>query len=331
MEKIGIKVDKSLAGSLNLISNLLTKSLSVSTSHIVLANEDYDNTSKHEETSARNTHLKTLIKSEFLDTEEPTSSNKHPFKGLDSNIKSFTIAPIVSSTGSKLGHLALLDIKERTLTIDEKSLLTDFAHIIAATLEKHLENQQLYLVFTDLIHKTIHDLKNPLTSISLTTELLKRKADDPKMVGNFSEKIDKANKRLFSNLEDLKSAFPIDERSFKLNNTEINLGELLENIKTETHNIEADIKKSTEINVFGDYNRLKEATKKLINHIGSTAIEIKLYTKDNTAIIEINSNGTITDTTTTALAISRTLIQMHKGKIEIKENGYAIYLPFDVS
>ena len=319
MQKFEAISDKFLAKSLNLINNLLAKSLNFSASHIILPNDN------------QNTHWSTFINDNSLNTEELSSSNKHPFKGLASNIKSITLAPIFSSAGDKLGYLVLLDDKEHTLSTEEKSTLLDFVNTITNTIEKHLESQQLQLVFTDFIHKTIHDLKNPLTSISLTTELLKRKAEDPKMVINFSEKLDKANKRLFSNLEDLKSAFPIDERSFKLNNTEVNLNELLQNIKIEANNIAFNLKNSPEIIVFGDYSRLKEAIKQLVTHISAAAIEIKLYISENAAVIEITTNEIITGTRSSALAISKTLIQMHKGKIETSEKGYAIYLPIEVS
>lgn len=324
IKKIEMSSDKYLARSLNLINKLLAKSLRFSAFHMVIASDDQNIPSE-------DTELSDIIINEFPNIKEVTTLKKHPFKGLASNIKSLTIAPIFSSLGNKLGHLVLLDNKERALSIEEEAMLTDFTNIIGNTVEKHIESQQLQLIFTDFIHKTIHDLKNPLTSISLTIELLKRKADDPKMVGNFSEKLDKANKRLFSNLEELKSAFPINDRSFKLNNTEVNIGELIENIRTETPNINLHFGKSSEITVFGDYNRLKEAIKQLIAHIGSIVIEIVHYINDNVAVIEIKSNESGNDTETSALTISKTLIQMHKGKIETLEKGYAIYLPAEVS
>ena len=330
MGKIEIIIDNSLTKSLNLISNLLIRSLRFSRAYVILADDEKNVISNHAE-PFNNVDFKNVFQDAILENKDNFSTDIHPFKELELNIKSSLIIPIVSSTGSIVGHLILLDTDERNLSDDEKSILAAFVDNIADVIENHIQNQQLQLIFTDFIHKTIHDLKNPLTSISLTTELLKRKADDAKMVNNLSDKLDKANKRLFSNLEELKSAFPIDDRSYKLDNTIVNLGKLLAHIKVETSNIDLQIEQSSDLNTYGDYNRLKEAIIQLINYIKPNPLTIKLHLEGNTAVISMISSQKTTKNLSSALAISKTLIQMHKGKIETIENGYAIYLPVETS
>ncbi|SOD11642.1 GAF domain-containing sensor histidine kinase [Pedobacter xixiisoli] len=327
-----VTTDKSLTKSLSLIKILLDRTFSFTHTQIIWLDNDeayyYPNNQTipvdfdyREETSIYN-------KSE----NKVRTSNRHPFKGLPSEIKSYTSLPLISSTKNISGLILLLDENERDLSTKEISILEDFARSIADAIEKQQENQRLQQVFTDFMHKSIHDLKNPLTSISLTSELLKRKADDPKMVLNFCEKLEKANQRLFSNLEKLKSAFPAEDNNFKLVINETNLNELLNDVKSTIRNINITTTNQIEKNIYADYNRLKEAIILLISKTHSsenTAITIKSFSKDKQAIIEISSSKEHDDHQSTALTISKTLIEMHGGRIETETDAFVIYLPSD--
>ncbi|MNR01779.1 sensory histidine kinase CreC [compost metagenome] len=180
------------------------------------------------------------------------------------------------------------------------------------------------------MHKAIHDLKNPLTSISLTSELLKRKAEDPKMVISFCERLEKANQRLFANLEKLKFSFPVEDNHFKLVINEINLDELLSDIKSTANKININTENKIEKNIYADYNRLKEAIILLIGYIHPTEdsnVIMKCYSKDKQAIIQFSSPRSNFDNQDTNLTISKTLIEMHGGKTETDGNSFVIYLP----
>ncbi len=324
--------NKSLKKSLTLINSLLTKNLDFAYTQTILLNElqelIYPDTYQ---TTSSNFDYNDSILSKTVHNERIYTSNSHPFKGFSSEIKSYTKISLISSTETTLGFLVLLDTKERNLSTLDISLLKEFAQILTDTIEKHEENQRIQEVFADFMHKAIHDLKNPLTSISLTSELLKRKAEDPKMVISFCERLEKANHRLLSNLEKLKSAFPVEDNNFKLVINEIHIEDLFNEVKSTINNVNIITENHIENNIYADYHRLKEAIILLVGHIYSnenTDIKVNAYTRENEAIIEIAHKENV-DSPSTSLTISKMLVEMHGGSVEITSNSHYICLPLN--
>lgn len=324
--------NKSLKKSLTLINRLLVKNLDFAYTQTILLRDlqTFVYPADTPQTTSISLNDDSVLP-QVANNKQTYTSNQHPFKGLPSEIKSYTSTPLISTTQNTIGFLLLLDTKERSLSHLETSLLEESALIIADTIEKHEENQRLKEVFTDFMHKAIHDLKNPLTSISLTSELLKRKAEDPLMVISFCERLEKSNQRLLSNLEKLKSAFPVEDNNFKLTINEINIDDILSEIKSTSNSTNIITENHIKKNIYADRRRLKEAISFLVNPMGSninTATEIKAYLKEKEAIIAI-FNKENTDNSSTALTISKMLIEMHGGKIEVTQDSYYICLPFN--
>lgn len=321
--------DKSLKKSLTLINRLLAKSLNFSYVQVTITDtQEFVNYPDFQNTPVDLDMARIL--SETPNRGQIVSLNEHAIKGIPSAIKFHTNIPLTSSIQNTLGILTLLDTRERILSDEDISLIDGFAEACTDILEKHKENRRMQQVFTDFMHKAIHDLKNPLTSISLTSELLKRKADDAKMVVSFSERLEKANQRLFSNLEKLKYAFPVEDNSFKLVINEIDLGELLDEIKNSAKNINIITENRIDKHIYADYNRIKEVIILLIGDFSpnkSTDISIRSYSKEKQAIIAIASQSTNSGKDSTAFIVAKTLVDMHGGSIEIDENTYHIYLP----
>lgn len=236
-----------------------------------------------------------------------------------SNLDRYDNFPFTSTNGTELGFISILKEKAQSLSEIENSLLSDFSTIIANTIENHYEIERLQDVFTDFLHKTVHDLKNPLTSISLTSELLKRKADDAQTVIKFSDRLEKASQRVFSSLDELKSTFPLENDSFKLHIEEIDVREFLSEIKNNLNN-SFTLENNEDIKIYADYKRLKDAVTTLVKQ---DTISIKSHTKNNEVVIEIISDAIAEDNSITA----KILIALHKGKLETKANAYFIYLP----
>lgn len=246
---------------------------------------------------------------------------------IGKEVKAYASSQISSKKGEIIGFFAIADQNIRNFSPEELSLIKDLAEMASGIADQHNTTHKLQEVFTDFVHKTIHDLKNPLTSIALTTELIKRKADNAKLVTNFSENLDNANHKIFKNLERLKTSFPI-KNSFKLNVQEININDLLLTVKQQTNHI-IEIDNQLTHQIYGDYDRLAEALAYLINHVfllseSQKKVSLKSYKKENQAIIEIGCS--IAEVffrdrhemrSSTALAISKKLIEMHQGKITI--------------
>jgi len=324
---------KSLNKSLGFIGKLLIKDFQTPIAQFVLISNKQLYIYPNEQAKHYNFNSQKGIFHKSLNENDVAIFNTHPFEGIPNDIKFYVSAPLISSTGNTLGLLIILDTKERFFSTDNVSLLKDFAQIATDIIEKHFEIYKMQAVFTDFLHKTIHDLKNPLTSISLTSELLKRKSHDTKTVINFSERLEKSSAKLLYSLENLKTIFPIknalENDSFKLDIKEINSSELLTDIKNSFKTNIITIDNKIETGFCADYMRLKEAILQLISHISLSSdanILLKSYLKDKEAIIEISCTE-YSHNDSTSLTISKTLIEMHKGKIEIETNSYYICLP----
>ena len=256
------------------------------------------------------------------------------------NISFYASAPLYDSLGNVFGALIILDHKSRNFTSTDCILLTSVSNLIQSTLREKLETTRLKEVSIDFLHKAMHDLKNPLTSISLTSELLKKKANDPKIVINFAERIEKSNIRLLNNLAHIKSVFPHYSGGFRLAITEIDLKVLLEDIKTSIVSSNVTIENTLSSKIIGDYERLKEAVLLLISHLTLSKIDtitIKYYDVLNEIVLEITSaklsdEPLVTTTSTTPLLIAKTLIILQKGTLTQEfsdaQSKFSFYVSF---
>jgi len=321
------------------VNHVIVKSLNPDISQIILVNGEDSIIVSGNEIKKQEIHLTPAIYLESLNTQTTIIRNDTVLQ--ESEIaKLYCSTPIFSRKGDILAALTLIYHQKDEFTPAEISLLENMAQMTALVLEKHLETQKIKKVFTDFLHKTVHDLKNPFTSIALTAELLKRKADDPKTVNNLAERIEKANDKVFSNLERLKSAFPIHNSSFKLDVREISLTQLFEEIKQDFKQYEIITEDRTEAVIYGDPHRLKDALRYLLTHLSllsnSSNIYFRLTQKDNDIQICIANHDTESfdftedELESNPLSIAKTLIEMHKGKISTahhKETGnYCFYI-----
>lgn len=321
------------------INNLIARSLNGSTAQILLINENDLSVINQKEISTFKSDQAPAAYHESLSSSKTIILNNITLDGTET-IKLYYSTPILSKKEDILGAIIVIDKQKSNLSPTETALLEGIAQMAALVLEKHFETEKIKKVFTDFLHKTVHDLKNPFTSIALTAELLKRKADDSKTVYTLSQRIEKANDRIFNNLERLKSAFPIHNSSFKLNVQEISLPELLAQIKQDFTEGNAAVKNEKEIAIYGDPYRLKEAFMHLLQHLSRLSdinnLHFALGEKGNHIEISITNHPNenfdllINEPQSNALSIAKTLIEMHKGKINTAQNpqtgSYCFYI-----
>lgn len=327
---------KDIIGTIN---HMIAKSLNISMGKVLLSGEDSLSIFDHQGTKTLSTPQAPAIYNECLGSSKTIIRNNIILESPEI-IKLYGSTPILSKKGDTLGAIIAIDNQKDSFRPTEIISFENIAQMAALILEKHFETQKIKKVFTDFLHKTVHDLKNPFTSISLTTELLKRKADDSKTVTALAERIEKANDKVFSNLERLKSAFPIHHSSFKLKVAEINLSQLLEQIKQDLTEYDVTTKNEKEIIVYGDPHRLKDALLYLSQHLsilsGLNSIHLTTTEKENLIEIRITNHPTEhfesleDEPQSNPLAIAKTLIEMHKGKINTAQNpqtgNYCFYI-----
>ena len=348
MEKLESITDRSLNKSLSLISQLLVNSLDTPICLTIFKNNQQTFIYSNKPLSVSDLNCEEGILIESLNDQGLFIKDNYPFLGIPPEIKFYASSPLISSTGNKIGIQAVLDLKERKLSSNHILSLTCFSKIISDTIENHLKNQKVQQVFSDFLHKAVHDLKNPLTSISLAAEILARKANDAATVVQLAQQLGKANKRLVFKLNALKAISPINHENFKLDTKEINLNNFLTAIKDNYPQLDITIAAELEMNIYADDKRLKEAILYSISHLLSlfdnttTKLAIKAYTANSLAIIELadraNEQGFMATRkyiTSTALTIAKMLIEMQQGKIHITNHqelyNYRLYISVPLS
>lgn len=113
------------------------------------------------------------------------------------NIRFYAGAPLKTTSGHRIGTLCLIDQKPRSLTEVEERFLTRLARQAITLIELKFKELKLEEAMRSLekekrmnsyfLHHLIHDIRNPLNSILMANEVIKRKISDSKLL-NWLEK-----------------------------------------------------------------------------------------------------------------------------------------------
>ncbi|NUM32268.1 MAG: sensor histidine kinase [Bacteroidetes bacterium] len=156
----------------------------------------------------------------------------------------------------------------------------------------------------EYIGNVSHELKTPVFNIQgYISTLLEGGIDDKKISINFLEKADKNVDRMISIIDDLQTISLLETGELKLDFETFEINELIievienENDNAGKNNIFIDFKKTNEIFVTADRNRIKQVLSNLIlNSIkygkqeGGKTI-LRIYELENYIKIEISDNG----------------------------------------
>lgn len=146
------------------------------------------------------------------------------------NMPSFFVAePIKAPNGCILGMLAVWD--EQVLNADPQKItcLQNLVALLMDKLETRKALRQTLYAQDDRLNVLIHDLKNPLTSMMLQSELLARLTSAEEKTTLIANKVYATAKRMLDHLNDILSPVKRANHSFKPQKTKINLLVLLKN------------------------------------------------------------------------------------------------------
>ncbi len=283
-------------------------------------------------------------------------------------------APVHSGFFSDEHAILLLDFpKKKSFLLKSNSKLLTFSFIfillIAASFGASIliifRQKKLSELKTDFINNMTHELKTPVATISLATEMLSKdkvRADEAK-VANYNNIISDENKRLGTHIEKVLQIAQLDKEELKLKKETFDLNQTLQELlykfqlrfdsvnatvvqdfNAERANIRAD--KNHIVNVFS--NLLDNA----IKYKKDDALELKISTKNvkNTIQISITDNGIGMSKTDQkkiftkfyrvptgnihnvkgfglGLSYVKTIIESHKGEIEVdsESNKYTTF------
>jgi len=267
----------------------------------------------------------------------------------------FASAAIQSPEGYILGLIYAADDQAKSATEQQLNMLKLLADMVTEKLEARIAIRRTFRAYDDRLHVLVHDLKNPMTTISLQSELLGRIPGVDEKVSLIAGKINGQSKRMIDHLNDILSNARKESHSFKPKKTIVDLNELIRaaildlgfKLKDKNQSVLIDIDHPVEI--FGDGDKLKVVFSQLIDNAikfspKEKEIKITHQRADNEITIAIQDDGVglteedldriflkfaplsaiataAENTYGLGLITANALIDIHKGKLWAESNG----------
>ncbi|MGI8584621.1 MAG: GAF domain-containing sensor histidine kinase [Chitinophagaceae bacterium] len=225
----------------------------------------------------------------------------NPLVASEFGLQFYAAAPLKVQDGHNLGTLCIIDKHPRHLSNSEKQILHDLAEILIDEMELRLAARTAIYQQNQVLNIAAHDLKNPLTTITIWSELIKQK-NDPKIISEISDHINKAAQKMSGIINELLESAASDAGQIKLHLIKLDFANLIQSI-VETNQVLAK-NKSQKIHltikdhpiVFADETKLTEIADNLINNAikyseKNKNIIITVKQENDKAVLEIIDEG----------------------------------------
>lgn len=277
----------------------------------------------------------------------------------------FTSAPIVSPDGYHLGLIYVADKKSKPVDEKKFKMLRYLADMVVEKLESRMAIRRTLRAYDDRLHVLVHDLKNPMTTITLQSELLGRIPGIDDKASLIAGKINAQSKKMIDNLNGILSAARKEATSFKPQKNKIDLRQILEKVKKEftpalerkNQTVLIEIQETAE--VFADPDKIAMVFSQLIDNaikfspIGNKIV-ITHQSFDNHITIAIKDHGVgltqedldsvflkfvhLSPVSTNrensyglGLITANALVEIHKGKLWAESDGKDLGTTFYVT
>lgn len=151
--------------------------------------------------TGRTPRANSLCAHSILSTEITTFCERQK---ISDDIAFYVAAPIINKDGFALGTLAVSDHKpHQEATGQQLNMLGMLASLIVEKLETRLADKKIALTYNERLRTLAHDIKNPVTSISLYAQLLSSREMNKEKVFSMAERIDNSIKRIEEKLNNL--------------------------------------------------------------------------------------------------------------------------------
>ena len=238
----------------------------------------------------------------FKDMLEVPELSSNPFVVMENGVRFYAGAPLKTTEGLHLGTVCVLDLEPKEVTEQQLKMLETLSSIAMDELELRLATRKAMRTQTDMMNRIVHDLKNPNTTISLSAELIKKKADDPKIVADFADRIKRSATSVLNSLNNLLDLSQSENASFRLNAQEVDVVTILEIAKRNFELISSQKNQTISITcncssvLLADPIRLQEAFENLLSNAlkysyPNTEVVINVITLNNELIVEFKDQG----------------------------------------
>jgi len=229
-----------------------------------------------------------------------TSTN--PFVTGQCRLRFYAAAPLTMKGGYNIGTLCIIDRRPREFEEWQKEVLQDLAEILINQIELRLATKIATDQQNQLLNIAVHDLRNPLTTIPLWTELIKEEKRNHTAVVEMSSYINKAASKMTKTINELLESAALEANQIKLRYSEVDLVSLIQHvvennmILAHAKNQQVHIKIVDNPIVYADETKLAEVVDNLLNNAikysaKNKNISIAIKQIDEKAILEVIDEG----------------------------------------
>ncbi len=274
---------------------------------------------------------------------------------LPKEILFYAAAPIINSNGYRLGSITVMDKVSRKPRPQQIEMLEMLSKLIMDKLKTRVGMRKILRINDDRLNLLVHDLKNPMTTISLQSELLGRMPNTDDKVILIANKIHKQTKHIVDSLNHILSSGVRVDGSFKLQKVKINLIDILHDVHQKLSTSLKDKNQSLTIagsevsEMYGDEQKLTEIFINLIDNAikfsgNGDKIQIAVDVTEAKIFVKITDSGVglspedlkliftkfapLTsfptnreDTNKLGLSTAKMLIDMHHGALSVTSDG----------
>lgn len=224
------------------------------------------------------------------------------------NIVGYLGVPVITKSGHAIGAVCVIDHKKREWTKDEIEMLEEITASFVSEIElrqtmKKLENESIQK--DEFIAIASHELKNPIASINLQTQLILSKIKNSQLQASDSDKFLNSFKRNTSKLlkliDDMSDATRLSTGELHLQKQVFNLNEMvlsiLESLNETLTKSENKISLCMPVIIHGSYDSIRieqVITNILLNaskYAPKSEIKISLFEDGSFVQLEIQDNG----------------------------------------
>ena len=160
----------------------------------------------------------------FHDTHEVQYLIDKKFIALDGGMRFFSAAPLKSPEGYNVGCICVGDSVPREIRPEQLDMLKTLASIVIDKLENRLRYRKNIEAQMDMMNFTLHEIKNPLASISLANDILKR---DSSSRDKMTEMIKSSVKMIQEKLSEVLTKSELEEKEINLTIEEVDIKDLV--------------------------------------------------------------------------------------------------------
>lgn len=279
----------------------------------------------------------------------------NPLVASEFGLRFYAAVPLKVRDGHNLGTLCIIDKHPRHLSDKQKETLQYLADILIDQMELRLEARTAVFQQNQLLSIAAHDLKNPLTTLTIWPDLIKEQKSDAELIDEMCDRIKDSAVRMNRRVNDLLETARKESSKVQLRFQKISISSIVESV-VKTNEILASNKKINLVLkidnhpiIVGDEDRFTELVDNLINNAikyspSGKQILVSLSEEHGNAVFKVSDEGqglteedkkslfqrfvrlsaqpTGNETSTgLGLSIVKSLVDAHNGEITAKSEG----------